>query len=340
MPWAAFLLLAGFAIREYGAFHYDNLIIYVVSVCLIMSGPPVYALINYMVLSRILYYVPYLSPMHPGRALTTFLAADFICEVLIANGAQMSINTSYPKTEQKVGLVLVKVALILQALLFAFFLLLGILFQRKASKAGVLKPNLRKVLIVMYISSVIITARCAYRIVEFFQGFTGFVYTHEEFFYIFEATIMFINTAMLNIWHPGRYLPRSNRVFLAQDGVTELRGPGWKSNRKFLSTLVDPFDLYGLFKGHDNKTKFWEKSPEELDRMFEDMEREKAAKRNQPRKAWQRVMDPFYVFGAGGKLRRLADRLDGNEDLESNVERLAKLQNQGHSKGTDPEKAY
>lgn len=311
MPWAALLLTAGFAVRAYGAEHFDNLPVLIASTCLIMSGPPVYALINYMVLSRILYYVPYLSPMHPGRALTTFLGADALCEILIANGAQRMFNFSLPKEQQEAGEILVKVAVILQACLFAFFLILGLTFQRRASKAKVLAKNLQTVLIVLYVSSIAISARCIYRIIEFFQGFTGFVYTHEYFLYLFEATIMLINTAVLNIWHPGRYLPRSNRVFLAQDGVTELRGPGWKSKRKGLVELIDPLDIYGLVTGKDAKTKFWEKTPEELDAMHDETEQEKAAARAKPRTALQRFFDPLWVFGPGGKIGNISSLVGG-----------------------------
>ena len=89
---------------------------------------------------------------------------------------------------------------------------------------------------------------------------------------------MFVNTAMLNIWHPGRYFPQSNKVFLSKDGQAELVGPGWNDNRPFIVTFFDPFDLYGLFTGRDNATKFWELSPEELEAMNEKAKEEKARK--------------------------------------------------------------
>lgn len=96
MPWAALILTVGFAVREYGAYHYDNIDILIANSVLIMSGPPVYALINYIVLSRILYYIPYLSPLHPGRVLTTFLAADGLTEILVVNGVQRVCNLPHP----------------------------------------------------------------------------------------------------------------------------------------------------------------------------------------------------------------------------------------------------
>ena len=70
---------------------------------------------------------------------------------------------------------------------------------------------------------------------------------------------MFLNTAIMNIWHPGRFLPRSNKIHLARDGVTEVEGPGCVDDRPFIVTLLDPFDLVGLIKGRDRETAFWER---------------------------------------------------------------------------------
>jgi RTA1 like protein len=322
MPWASILLTSGFALREYGAYHYTNLNILIAESVLIMSGPPVYALINYLVLSRILYYVPYLSPIHPGRVLTTLLAADSLCEILIANGAVRIFNSRLTDTERHVGDVLVKTGLILQCVMFVAFIMLGVTFQWRARKAGVLKKNLKLVLLVLYISCIVVTARCIYRIAEFFEGFTGEVYTHEVYFYVFEATIMFINTTMLNIFHPGRYLPRSNKVFLAQDGKTELVGPGWQTKRSALITFIDPFDIIGICTGTDKKNRFWELSPEQLDELLEENRRKKEELKAQPRPAWQSFLDPLHIFGPNGRFQRLVEWMDGDNEIETNASRL------------------
>src|SRR5699024_3001182 len=101
-----------------------------------------------------------------------------------------------------------------------------------------------------------------YRIVEYFSvaklkfreaGFDPMsmspIIRHEWFFYVFEAAVMACNCALFNARHPRRYLPRNNTIYLAQDGVTEVEGPGFKDPRPFWQTLVDPFDLRGLAKG-------------------------------------------------------------------------------------------
>jgi len=249
--------------------------------------------------------------------MTTFLAADSLCEILIGNGAARMVNTSLSPTERLVGEDLVKAALILQACLFISFISLAAIFERRVYKAQVLTKNIKSVLAVMYVSCVIITIRCAYRIVEFFLGYSGYIYTHEYFFWIFEATIMFINTAMLNIFHPGRYLPRSNKVFLSQDGHTELRGLGWADKRHWIISVFDPFDLYGLYTGRDSSTKFWELSREELDALHAERDAEKARKAALPRPFAERIVDPFHLFGPTGKIvkasKRYGDKMDSKQ---------------------------
>jgi RTA1 like protein len=228
------------------------------------------------------------------------------------------VNTSMSATERLVGEDLVKAALILQACLFLSFIALAAVFQVRAAKAGVLKPSIKRVLIVMYVSCVIVTARCIYRIVEFFQGYTGEIYTHEAYFYVFEASIMFINTAMLNVFHPGRSLPRSNKIFLAKDGVTELRGPGWKDARPKIVTFLDPFDLVGLCTGRDKKTRFWDMTPEELAVIDEQARLDREKKANEPRSIFMILLDPLHLWGSTGIIATALKKLSKDEEETTN----------------------
>lgn len=46
-------------------------------------------------------------------------------------------------------------------------------------------------------------------------------------------------------------------MYLGRDGTTEVVGPGYKDARNFGVTLMDPFDLGGLRRGTDGRTRFW-----------------------------------------------------------------------------------
>lgn len=70
--------------------------------------------------------------------------------------------------------------------------------------------------------------------------------------------MMVINSFLLNARHPMRFLPRDNKIYLAEDGVTEIQGPGYEDKRNFLVTIFDPFDFAGMIKGRNMNQRFWE----------------------------------------------------------------------------------
>jgi hypothetical protein len=230
---------------------------------------PLYEVSNYIVLSRMLYYIPYHSPIHPGRVLTTFAAIGSIVEAFNGTGASFTANPRNSPGKQATGRALLKAALILQLTIMASFVLLASHFHRKCKRAGIFPSNLRSALITLYISVALIGTRTIYRTVEYFTE-AGLKFTaaninnvtpilrYEWFFWFFEATLMMINSWLLNARHPMRFLPRDNKIYLAEDGVTEVLGPGYEDKRGFLATLVDPFDLVGMAKGRNMNERFWE----------------------------------------------------------------------------------
>jgi hypothetical protein len=231
---------------------------------------PLYELANYFILSRILYYVPYNSPIHPGRVFTTFAAISSIVEALNGNGASYTVNQSLPDSKRAIGRALLKSALCIQLGVLGSFVLLAAYFHRKCKKSGLLPSNLRAVLITLYCSSALIASRTIYRTIEYFTT-ANVRYTagldpstlsplirYEWFFYVFEASLMLANTFLLNARHPMRFLPRDNRIYLAEDGTTEIQGPGYEDKRPFIVTVFDPFDLVGMCQGRNMQKKFWE----------------------------------------------------------------------------------
>ena len=55
----------------------------------------------------------------------------------------------------------------------------------------------------LYIVSILIFVRSIVRIVEFVQGYDGFIMVHEVFLYIFDASMMWLAVATMNWIHPG-----------------------------------------------------------------------------------------------------------------------------------------
>ena len=78
----------------------------------------------------------------------------------------------------------------------------------------------------------------------------------------FEAALMLSNSFLWNGSHPRLYLPEDYHVYLAQDGVTELQGPGWESEQSWIMTFIDPCGLTAMLSGQNKQggqnKKFWE----------------------------------------------------------------------------------
>lgn len=55
----------------------------------------------------------------------------------------------------------------------------------------------------LYAVSILIFVRSIVRVVEFIQGFDGYIYSHEVFLYVFDATMMFVAMCIMNLVHPG-----------------------------------------------------------------------------------------------------------------------------------------
>ncbi|PYH93658.1 hypothetical protein BO71DRAFT_381132 [Aspergillus ellipticus CBS 707.79] len=269
LPWSALLFTAGFITRTVAAYGaWDNVGLYIASTVLLLAGPPVYEGSNFFTLGRILYYIPYHSPIHPGRVFTTFIALGAAVEAITANGAVLVANSGSSETEnkRKTGEALLKAALILQLALMVGFVALASRFHHNCYRGGVLNTKIKRALYVLYCSCALITVRTIYRTVEYFSasGLTASsknispILKNEWFFWVFEAVVMYLNTTLLNVFHPMQWLPRSNKIYLAEDGVTEIEGPGYEDHRPFLVTLVDPFDIVGLVKNKGRKERYWE----------------------------------------------------------------------------------
>ncbi|KAJ2990331.1 hypothetical protein NUW58_g3006 [Xylaria curta] len=271
----SFLFTGGFIARVLGSFDQTHLIKYILSIVLTYAAPPLYELGNYYILGRILYFVPHLSPIHPGRVLTTFAALSFIIEALNGTGAAYVANPTLSARLQGVGHALFKAALILQLIVIAAFVVLATTFYLRCRKNGINHNKVNQPLLTLYLSTGLILARTIYRTVEYFEIETVNHYVpdfdlntlspilrYEWYFYVFEAALMLINSALINARHPRRWLPQSTKVYLAKDGVTEVMGPGYKEERNFVATLLDPFDVYGMIKGRDKTTRFWDQPVE------------------------------------------------------------------------------
>ncbi|RJE23139.1 RTA1 like protein [Aspergillus sclerotialis] len=268
-PFCAVVFTVGYALREYGAFNYsysntENLIIYVLSQVFIYICPPLLELANYHVLGRIFYYVPYLSPLSPGKVRSTFGALMALVETINALGVSLSSKPSASPNQQELGRRLTISALVIQLVVIITFVSLASTFHRRCNQVNIQAKAILTLLVILYISMSLILIRCVYRLVEHL-GNTKIdlgdldalrtlspILRYEWFFYVFEATLMLFNSVLWNIWCPGRYLPRDHHVYLAPDGTTELKREEKPDGRSLLLRIVSALTFGCFFRKKEN----------------------------------------------------------------------------------------
>ena len=241
--------MSGWIVRPISAHLDQNIPLFIVQTVLILAGPPVYAAAEYNVLGRLMHYLPMHAPLNPSRVIYFFIYLGALVEMLTGTGAgQLASAERDNSTQRQRGNLLISISLALQAFVELVFMSFVGLIHHRASKAGMLAPNVRTICITLYCTSALVLFRCIFRAVESFESihpscqeyYCGTIANNEWFILVFEALPMIAYTYWLNIMHPGRYLPLEHRRYLDLDGKTERMGPGWIEDRAKWKTFVDP----------------------------------------------------------------------------------------------------
>lgn len=223
---------------------------------LLTTHSAVAAAANYFILGRTLYYIPWASPIDPRRATQIFIFLDWLIGIFVAVGLTHIYKDS--RSDARLGRAFVRASLILQVVLYTFYLAILGIWHRRILKAKVQRPPNPWYLLALHACGVLILIRCIYRTIEYFQGATGYLAVREVYYYIFDALAILGMSLLLNIFHPGKFFPEDGSIYLATDGLTEVKGPGWSDERRWYWATLDPLGLADCFKAGRKKPKFWE----------------------------------------------------------------------------------
>lgn len=119
------------------------------------------------------------------------------------------MSSAKTASKLKVGEDVIIVGLIVQIVFFAFFVAVSVVFHKRMSDAPTSAAmgssfNWARYMSVLYFASVLIMIRCLYRVIEYIQGSTGFLQSHEYFTYIFDATLMMLVMGIFAVFHPSQ----------------------------------------------------------------------------------------------------------------------------------------
>ncbi|KAK4204766.1 hypothetical protein QBC40DRAFT_272351 [Triangularia verruculosa] len=277
-PVCAILFTLGYALRAYSA--HDNyiyslttkipLFIFIFSQVFIFVCPPLLELANYHVVARVFHYIPYLAPLPPTRVMATFGGLMALVEALNAIGVALSANpSSSSESTQSLGSQLTLAAIGIQLAIIVIFIAMASIFHVRFRKTGLQSRSVSTVLWTLYTSMALIFVRCVYRLVEHMDHAKielddlealrrlSPLRRYESYFYVFEATLMLLNSFLWNVWHPGRLLPREVHVYLGRDG-REVIGQKERDDRGVMEKIGHVFTFGMLFRQKKTRTGQWQ----------------------------------------------------------------------------------
>ena len=191
-----------------------------------------------------------------------------LVEALNAIGVALAANPTSSHGQQNLGKHLTIAALAIQLAVIIVFVVLAGIFHRGCLNANIRAKAVSTTLITLYTSMALIFIRCIYRLVEHMGNTTVKlkdigalrsltpILRYEWFFYVFEATLMLLNSVLWNVWNPGRYLPRDS--YLARDGTTAMRGEKNSDDRPLLAKVGSVVTFGMFFRNKTQNTVFEE----------------------------------------------------------------------------------
>jgi hypothetical protein len=266
MIWGGTVFITGWILRAISAYNPSNLNLYIAQYVFIYAGPPIYSAAEYSVLGRLLRYLPMHAPLNPDRVIYAFIYLGAAVEGLTAAGAGLLATGKDDMAQKQSGATLISIALVLQAVIELVSITMVAIVHRRCILAHTFPRNVRRLCIMLYGTSTLVSIRCVSRAIESFATLSAStncndlcrtVLLHEWYLYTFEALPMSMYTWWINTIYPGVLLPKDHNMYLDPDGLTERFGPGWVDKRSRWETFVDPFDLVGTIKGQQNYEKFW-----------------------------------------------------------------------------------
>ncbi|KAF4157734.1 hypothetical protein CNMCM6936_003258 [Aspergillus lentulus] len=211
-----FFQVTGYGCRAASHFFETSTTLYAIQTLLVLLAPTLYAASIYMILGRTIKFLhaERLSPV-PTRWMTkVFVAGDILSFIL--QGAGGGVMSAGSANSQDIGTYIIVAGLGVQLLFFGVFVFVACIFHFRFSGSQIAGTS-RKVpwlrswnglLWVLYLVSGLILIRSAFRMVEFAQGFNGYLIRHEIFMYVLDTALMFVLMVVMNAVHPSGVLSR------------------------------------------------------------------------------------------------------------------------------------
>jgi len=184
-------------------------------ICTLIIAPAFLAAACYIILGWLINYLgPQYSPLRPRTYLILFVTGDVISLVIQAAGGGMASAADTLDGANK-GADVMLAGIVFQLIIMLAFFTVYFLFLSKLrkglSRAGIKSD--RKPMILLYgIFAVMffIFIRSVYRVAELSHGWNSSIIHNQGLFNALDGAMMIVAVYLLNIFHPGQWLPKGN----------------------------------------------------------------------------------------------------------------------------------
>ncbi|CAK1358836.1 unnamed protein product [Cercospora beticola] len=201
----ALLEVIGYLCRGLGNSKPDVLILYIIQTLFILLAPILFAASVYMFLARIMRATnaTHHSIIRINWVTKIFVGGDVLCFVIQGAGGGILAGAD-TQTSLDLGKGVILTGLCLQVVIFAFFMVVAAIWQKRmrGSKEDEMTSfNWLIYLQMLYVVSVLITVRNLFRVIEYAMGPDAYLLMNEWPIYVFDAFLMAIVLAICTRWY-------------------------------------------------------------------------------------------------------------------------------------------
>ncbi|KAK3938536.1 hypothetical protein QBC46DRAFT_162369 [Diplogelasinospora grovesii] len=183
---------------------------YIVQSLLILLGPTLYAASIYMVLGRLIMFLDAEEHAVIRRKWLTkiFVMGDVLSFLAQSAGGGM-LAKAKSQSDQDLGNNVILAGLGIQVIFFGLFVVTAIIFHVRITKRPTptaTSTNWQKLILALYVTSLLILVRSLYRMVEYAMGSDGELMKKEGYLLAMDSTLMWLVSAVFAYVHPSKVL--------------------------------------------------------------------------------------------------------------------------------------
>ncbi|KAH8917584.1 RTA1-domain-containing protein [Atractiella rhizophila] len=209
------LEVVGYIFRRISRDDDEKLGYFIIQQLFVVIAPALLAASLYMSYGRLTLFVEErFSPLRPRWVTRTFVTADVFSFLIQGAGGSLYAGDNISASKANTAKAIITVGFIIQIVAFSCFLVISLIFYRRA-KAGIPDSHAIRLVPVLWLTSIPILVRTIFRLAEFASSNDngeGYLLDHEVFLWVLETIPILISVFYLGWFHPSRYIPNDKAL--------------------------------------------------------------------------------------------------------------------------------